>query len=113
MTKTETIQTLDAENPAMSNRKIAELAGCSRRLVRMIRNTSESFEKRMPKILIFDIETAPLEVYAWHLWKNVITPNMIIKDRSIKQSLRGLLSTKIYRICYKKRYFKRCGVYRK
>jgi hypothetical protein len=39
--------------------------------------------KNMPKILIFDIETAPMEVYVWHLWKNVVGPDMVIKDRSI------------------------------
>ena len=29
---------------------------------------------RMPKILIFDIETAPLKAYVWRLWKQNINP---------------------------------------
>jgi hypothetical protein len=37
----------------------------------------------MPKILLFDIETAPMEVYVWRLWKNVVTPGMVIKSLSM------------------------------
>ena len=36
-----------------------------------------------PKILIFDIETAPMEVYAWGLWKQNIGLNQIIKDITV------------------------------
>lgn len=83
MTKTDKILALDADNPALTNRQIAEAVGCTRRLVRMIRNTPEAYMKRMPKILIWDIETSPYEVYVWHLWKNVVPPSMMIKNRSI------------------------------
>jgi len=83
MTKSELILAMDEKFPAYTNREIANKIGCTRRLVRMIRNTKEIYLTRQPKILIFDIETAPLEVYVWHLWKNVVTPNMMIKDRSI------------------------------
>lgn len=42
-------------------------------------------KKSQPKgrILILDIETAPLEVYAWALWDQNIPLNMIIKDWSV------------------------------
>ena len=30
--------------------------------------------KKQPKILIFDIETAPLKSYVWRLWKQDISP---------------------------------------
>lgn len=33
-----------------------------------------------PKILVFDIETAPMQVYAWDLWKQDIPISAIIKD---------------------------------
>jgi hypothetical protein len=50
----------------------------------------------MPKILIFDIETAPMEVYVWHLFKNMVTPNMVIKDRSmLTWSAKWLFDNKI------------------
>lgn len=83
MTKTEKILALDAENPAFTNREIANVVGCSRRLVRMIRNKPEMFEKRMPKILVFDIETSPMEFYGWHLFKQVVTPEQVKKTWSI------------------------------
>jgi hypothetical protein len=91
------IQALHVKNPALSNREIADVVGCSRRLVRMIRNTSEDSTKHMPRILLFDIETAPLEVYVWHLWKNVVSPGMVIKDRSmLSWSAKWLFSDKIF-----------------
>lgn len=83
MTKTEKILALDADNPALTNRQIAEAIGCTRRLVRMIRNTPEAYLKRMPKILIFDIETSPMEVYVWGLYKQQIGIQQVIKDWSL------------------------------
>jgi hypothetical protein len=65
--------------------------------VRMIRNTPEAFEKRMPKILLYDIETAPLEVYVWRLWKNVVPPSMLIKGLSmLSWSAKWLFDSKVY-----------------
>lgn len=37
-------------------------------------------EKELPKVLILDIETAPLISYHWGLWDQSIPLNMIIKD---------------------------------
>ena len=37
----------------------------------------------IPKILIFDIETSPLEVYAWSLWDQFTALNQVIKDWEI------------------------------
>ena len=83
MTKTEKIMALDYENPALTNAQIAGMIGCSKRLVRMVRNTPEAYTKRQPKILIFDIETAPMEVYVWGLYKQRIPIDNIIKDWSL------------------------------
>lgn len=33
-----------------------------------------------PKILILDIETAPMEAYIWRLWKQLIIPYQLISD---------------------------------
>lgn len=38
---------------------------------------------RKPKILVFDIETAPLESYHWGLWDQTIGLNQIIKDWTV------------------------------
>lgn len=36
-----------------------------------------------PKILVFDIETTPLEVYSWGIWDQTIAPNQIKEDWSV------------------------------
>jgi DNA polymerase elongation subunit (family B) len=83
MTKSDKIITLDKENPALTNAQIADMIGCSKRLVRKIRNTHEAYEKRMPKILIFDIETSPMEVLVWGTYKQRIGIEQILKDWSL------------------------------
>lgn len=39
--------------------------------------------KRMPKILVLDIETAPLEIYAWNLWGSFTALNQVIEHTTI------------------------------
>jgi len=80
MTKTEKILALNEADPELTNRQIAEMVNCTRRLVRMIRNTPEIYQKRMPKILIFDIETSPMEIYTWGLFKQHPQIHQIKKD---------------------------------
>jgi len=83
-TKTEAIKEILKDNGGLSSRYIANIAGCTRRLVRSVRKEmKEPTKKSMPKILIYDIETAPMEAYVWHLWKNTITPSMVIKSVSM------------------------------
>jgi hypothetical protein len=96
MNKTEKIMELDASMPALSNREIAEMVGCTRRLVRMIRNTPEAYEKRMPKILVFDIETSPMEIYVWGLYKQHPQIHQVKKDWSLLTwSAKWLFSDKV------------------
>lgn len=40
-------------------------------------------EKREPKILLFDIETLPMEVYTWSIWQDSIPLNMVKEDWSV------------------------------
>ncbi|RLC68784.1 MAG: RNase H superfamily protein [Chloroflexi bacterium] len=97
MNKSEKILSLDADNPALSNRQIAEAVGCTRRLVRMIRNTAEAYKGRMPKILIFDIETAPMEIYTWGLYKQHPQTHQVIKDWSLLSwSAKWLFNDTVY-----------------
>jgi hypothetical protein len=37
----------------------------------------------LPRILLLDIETAPIEVFAWDLHKQRIQPSNVIKDTFI------------------------------
>lgn len=39
--------------------------------------------RKMPKILLFDLETLPLEAYVWSLWQDNVGLNMVKKDWSI------------------------------
>ena len=67
---------------------------CGRRFVRSTGLTHNA------KILLFDIETAPLEVYTWGLWKQNIHIGQIIKDWNII-CWRGkwLFSDKVHGAC--------------
>jgi len=56
-----------------------EFPGFRRSQLRKIKKTLV-YKPTLPKILIFDIETAPLEVYAWGLWEQNISPDQIIND---------------------------------
>lgn len=40
-------------------------------------------QTNLPKILVFDIETAPMESYHWGLWKQNIGLNMILQDWTV------------------------------
>lgn len=41
---------------------------------RKVDNPSKSHMAKVPKILIFDLETAPLRAYVWRLWKENVNP---------------------------------------
>jgi hypothetical protein len=82
MNKTERIRSLLNDDASLTTNVIADVVGCTKRMVRKVRQETGTPGK-MPKILIFDIETAPMEVYVWHLFKNVVQPSMVIKDRSM------------------------------
>ena len=62
---------------------IADVVGCTKRLVRHVRQEMEIQPKNMPKMLIFDIETAPMEIYTWGLFKQHPQIHQIIKDWSL------------------------------
>jgi len=81
--KSEKIRAVLTDEPTLPSKLVANVVGCTRRLVRSVRQEMGTVVKSMPKILIFDIETTPMEVYVWKLWKNVISPDMVIKDRSM------------------------------
>jgi len=81
--KSEKIRAVLTDDPTLPSKLVANVVGCTRRLVRSVRQDMGTVVKSMPKILIFDIETAPMEVYVWKLWKNIVTPDMVIKDRSM------------------------------
>lgn len=54
--------------------------GTVERYMRKCRELGMEGNKR---ILIFDIETAPMEAYVWSMWKNNISQDQLIKDWSI------------------------------
>lgn len=44
---------------------------------------AENKKQSKPKILILDIETLPIQVYSWGIFKQVLSDNMIIKDSCV------------------------------
>ena len=91
MVKTQQILNLYKKNNTYSNKEISDLVGCSTRMVRRVLNpirakdpTKASIKAVTPaKILLFDIETSPLEFWGWKLWQQVVGPHQILKDWAI------------------------------
>jgi hypothetical protein len=42
-----------------------------------------AINSKLPRALIFDIETSPMEFYGWRLWKQTVMPHQVIKDWGI------------------------------
>jgi len=85
-----------ATTTQLSNAQIAHKLGCSKRTVRrhagpyaprlqkLFGITEDDLHKESAKILLFDIETSPMEVFVWQLKQHGwISPESIIKDWSI------------------------------
>lgn len=80
-----------ADTTRLSNAEIALKLGCSRRHVRRVAGPEEERvthkqatpAERTAKILLFDIETAPMELYAWSIWQKYFGPEAIKKDWSL------------------------------
>ena len=52
------------------------------------------------RVLVFDIETAPMEAYVWSMWKNDISQDQLIQDWSILcWAAKWLDGTEIYTGC--------------
>lgn len=91
MTKTQTILEKYKADNTLTNREIAEEISCSTRMVRRVLNPIReskperaSIKANTPaKILLFDIETSPLEFWGWKLWQQFVGPHQILKDWAI------------------------------
>jgi len=84
MTKQKQIQRLYYANPSRSTEDLADEVGCSKRTVRYALEKIRGSQGINPaKILLFDLETSPMEVYSWGLWKQLIQPHQVIKDWSV------------------------------
>jgi len=98
-----------AETTDMKNREIADAVPCSMRLVqKRIGATSArradlkySIRAKLPRILIFDTETSPMEIYTWGLYRNQSpTISQVIKDWSfLCWSAKWLCESKIMNAC--------------
>lgn len=105
----EKIETL-AKTTKLTNSQIARRLGCSRRTVRRHAGpyaerlkvffgiTEEQYREQGAKILLFDIETAPMETFVWSLRQHGwISPESVIKDWSILTwSAKWLFDDQIY-----------------
>lgn len=90
MTFKEKIEKVLKEHPEFTNRELANAIGCSRRSARRYAGPYVNRVKKQnrvappAKILLFDIETSPMEVYTWSLFmKGYLNIENIIKDWSV------------------------------
>lgn len=84
MTKQEEVREIYKAYPEMSTTELAERVGCTPRTVRYALHGVRAGQLgNHAKILLFDLETSPLEVYSWGIWKQLINPAMVMKDWSL------------------------------
>ena len=75
------IEKLIEDNPTLSSREVANIIGCSRRHVRRVKRELYLYSApKQQRILIFDIETLPMNVYVWGLYKQRIPYDNVIKE---------------------------------
>lgn len=86
-----------AQTTDMDNAQIARALGCSKRHVRRVAGSwrqriqcklevPETVPTDTPstaKILLFDIETSPMEVFVWSFWQKYISTDNVIKDWAV------------------------------
>jgi DNA polymerase III epsilon subunit-like protein len=56
------------------------------REIRRVRGTGKRIKESIPdnpRILILDIETSPMSIYAWHLFKNTLGPHQVEKNSAM------------------------------
>jgi DNA polymerase elongation subunit (family B) len=68
-------------DPHAGTKAVAKELGCSRRTIRRAKAYVKTVKRgKVPKILMFDIETSPMEVYVWGLWKQKISIQNVMED---------------------------------
>lgn len=82
LNKVDQIRQIYQKNSKLSNKEIARITGASKRHVRRVLNPIRE-KPKSPRILLVDIETAPLVCYTWGLFKQRISPDKVIADWSI------------------------------
>ena len=73
------------KHPLASTGDAVQTLGCSGRTARRakLKARRQATHKLNARILLFDIETIPMEVYVWGLFKQRISPDNIIKEWSV------------------------------
>ena len=81
LTKKEQVWGYLKDKPLASTKEIAEQLNMSRRHVRATKQGLKG--DQLPRILVLDIETLPMECFVWGLFKQRLSPDQIIEDWSI------------------------------
>ena len=70
--------------PSATTRNVAKEVGVSTRMVRYVKESKRiQTDGNKVKILFVDVETSPMEVYVWGLYKQQIPISNVIKDWSL------------------------------
>jgi predicted RNA-binding Zn-ribbon protein involved in translation (DUF1610 family) len=78
------------KNPMFTTSDLVEITGCAKRTARAYKNMFQTDGMQgdlmitsAPKILLFDLETSPLEVLTWGLYKQLVLPQNVMKSWAI------------------------------
>jgi len=97
--KAELIKRIYLNNKNLSNAEIAAMINSSKRHVRRVLNPIRNGtlkQIKLPKILLFDIETSPMEILTWGLYKQRPPYQNVVKEWSILSwSAKWLFSSEI------------------
>ena len=82
---TRVVQDFFERNPYATTHDAVKKFGCSGRTARRAKHRARKnkYNPIAPKILVFDIETTPMEVLVWGLYKQRIPPDNVIKEWSV------------------------------
>jgi len=64
----------------LTHREIAKEVDCSAGTVSYVRNREQKVYSQAPRILVFDIETAPNVAYTWGMWQQNIGLNQFVDE---------------------------------
>jgi hypothetical protein len=101
-------QIKEYRNSGLSNREIAEEVGCDVRNVQLylgpeinrLKQRQEYIKSRLPRVLIFDIETSPMLLFAWGLYKQQFSINQVKKPWAfLCWSAKWLNESEIFSAC--------------
>lgn len=64
----------------MGKGKLSKRFGCSPEEIVKARREAKNFTRKIPKVLLFDVETAPMKAFVWNRWNQNISLDATISE---------------------------------